>query len=159
MTLPAHIQSVSMKASNTMISLDDQGPPVPSTVICGQDLIVLGAAVAHFGRGLSEEVLSALSWALLNRRGLRDEAEPAPAGRMAERWAAALLADPLEQDTTRALAVFTRVLAGGIADPTDGSSRFHSHDETPTWAEHMEIRAIVGPYLFYAPVPKNLDKS
>lgn len=129
--------------------------PTARSVICGRDLIVLGAAVAHFGRGLGEEVLTAISWALLNRRsrdGIHDLDGSAPA---AESWATSLLCDPLEQETARALAVFTQVLAGGVTDPTDGACRFHCHDETPKWADHMDIRAIVGPYLFYAPISKD----
>ncbi len=69
-----------------------------------------------------------------------------------------LLSDPLDQETARALAVFTQVLAGGVADPTGGASRFHCHDETPKWAAAMDIRAIVGPYLFYAPKLKDKQK-
>ncbi len=127
-------------------------------MICGRDLIVLGAAVAHFGRGLDNDVLTAISWALLNRRTqyTPDADGSVPA---AESWAAALLSDPLEQETAKALAAFTRVLAGGVADPTDGACRFHCHDETPKWADKMDIRAIVGPYLFYAPISKDLEKS
>jgi len=43
---------------------------------------------------------------------------------------------------------------GGVDDPTDGATRFHCHDETPSWAENMDIRAIIGPYLFYENRPK-----
>jgi len=123
-------------------------------VICGMDLMVLGAAVAHYGRGLDEDVLAALSWAFLNRRANGDGSEITPAAASAParspEWAAALMGDPLEQETARALAVFARVVAGGVADPTEGATRFHCHDETPSWAENMDIRAVIGPYLFYA---------
>ncbi len=124
----------------------------------GRDLIVLGAAVAHFGRGLSEDVLTALSWALLNRQSLGETTDVDASALAAERWAAAVLSDPLEPETMRAMAVFAQVLAGGVADPTGGAIRFHCHDETPKWAEQMDIRAIVGPYLFYASKPKDEEK-
>lgn len=122
-------------------------------VICGMDLMVLGAAVAHYGRGLDEDVLAALSWAFLNRRAYEDGTEIGPATAVppasSPDWAAALMGDPLEPETARALAVFTRVVAGGVGDPTAGATRFHCHDETPSWAEDMDIRAVIGPYLFY----------
>lgn len=123
-------------------------------VICGMDLMVLGAAVAHYGRGLDEDVLAALSWAFLNRRANGDGGEIAPvlasSPARSPDWAAALMGDPLDQETARALAVFARVVAGGVADPTEGATRFHCHDETPSWAEKMDIRAVIGPYLFYS---------
>ncbi|MCE7997396.1 MAG: hypothetical protein HEP70_00915 [Rhodobiaceae bacterium] len=127
-------------------------------VICGMDLMVLGAAVAHYGRGLDEDVLAALSWAFLNRRATGDGEEFGPAATSSPDWAAALMGDPLKQETARALAVFTRVVAGCVSDPTEGATRFHCHDETPSWAEDMDIRAIVGPYLFYAPTSKDVEK-
>jgi hypothetical protein len=137
-----------------MIPKENQGVRSTHPVICGMDLMVLGAAVAHYGRGLDEDVLAALSWAFLNRRAYEDGTEIGPATAIppasSPDWAAALMGDPLEPETARALAVFTRVVAGGVADPTAGATRFHCHDETPSWAEDMDIRAVIGPYLFYA---------
>jgi len=159
MTLTVSMQSEMLKPSSPLSSMRNFDQSRVGSLICGRDLIVLGAAVAHFGRGLDEDVLAALSWAFLNRRGQGDGADIGPAAQAVESWASVLLSDPLEQETARALAVFTQVLAGGIADPTDGACRFHCHDETPKWADRMDIRAIVGPYLFYAPISKDLEKS
>ncbi len=141
-----------------MIPKENHGVHSNHPVICGIDLMVLGAAVAHYGRGLDEDVLAALSWAFLNRRANGDGGEIGPAAASSParsparspEWAAALMGDPLEQETARALAVFARVVAGALADPTEGATRFHCHDETPSWAEDMDIRAVIGPYLFYA---------
>jgi hypothetical protein len=149
-----NVRTFVVKASNTMIPMDNHDTRPAAPVICGMDLIVLAAAVAHFGRGLGDEVLTALSWVLLNRHALEHPADPAIPTAGSNDWAESLLADPVERETARALAVFTRVVAGSIDDPTDGATRFHCHDETPTWAKGMDIRAIIGPYLFYAPDPK-----
>ncbi len=154
MTYPLNMQTSVVKASNTMIPMDNHEAYPAAPVICGMDLIVLAAAVAHFGRGLGEEVLAALSWVLLNRYALERPTDLANLTAGANEWAETLLADPIERETARALAVFTRVVAGSLDDPTDGATRFHCHGEAPTWAEGMGIRAIIGPYLFYAPDPK-----
>lgn len=155
MTHPMIMPTPDVKVPNTMIPLDNQECHLAAPAICGMDLIVLAAAVAHFGRGLGEEVLVALSWTLLNRHAF--DADRAIAG--TDDWAAALLADPVEQETARVLAVFTQVVAGAVDDPTNGATRFHCHDETPTWTETMDIRAVIGPYLFYAGRPKGVGKS
>ncbi|MAN63247.1 MAG: hypothetical protein CMI60_15015 [Parvibaculum sp.] len=155
MTRSLPVQTMMPNPSSALSPMRNFDQPSVGSVICGRDLLVLGAAVAHFGRGLSEDVLAALSWALLNRRGLSEGADMGPAAQAAGSWASALLSDPLEQETARALAVFMQVLAGGVPDPIDGACRFHCHDETPKWADKMDIRAIVGPYLFYAPISKD----
>ena len=158
MTQSAHMQFEMPDPSSALSPLRNLEPPVSGLPVSGRDLMVLGAAVTHFGRGLSEDVLTALSWAMLNRRGADAGTDMEHSAEAADRWASALLSDPLDQETARALAVFTRVLSGGVADPTDGASRFHCHDETPKWAAEMDIRAIVGPYLFYAPRLKDAQK-
>ncbi len=169
MTHPMKRPPSVVKASNTMIPMDNpetdptapvicgpaiSGPAISGLAISGMELIVLAAAVAHFGRGLGEQVLVALSWVVLNRHAQEHAFELTNATAGANGWAESLLADPVERETARALAVFTRVVAGSVDDPTDGATRFHCHDETPTWAEGMDIRAIIGPYLFYAPDPR-----
>ena len=154
MTQPLNMPTSLVKAPNTMIPMDNHETCPTAPVICGRDLVFLAAAVAHFGRALGEDVLTALSWALLNRHALEHPAGITIPATGSNDWAESLLADPVERETARALAVFTRVAAGALDDPTDGATRFHCHDETPTWAENMDIRAIIGPYLFYAPDPK-----
>eukprot|EP00435_Cladocopium_sp_Y103_P076946 s1_g685.t1 len=155
MTHTARMQFEMPDPSSALSPMRNLEPPVARPPVSGRDLMVLGAAVTHFGRGLSEDVLTALSWAMLNRRSADDGTDLEHSAQAAEHWATALLADPLDRETARALAVFAQVLTGGVADPTDGASRFHCHDETPKWAAEMDIRAIVGPYLFYASKPKD----
>ena len=116
----------------------------------GADMLLYGAAVRHFGGGLSDEVLEALSWVFLNRRA---SGEPHQASLQPEHaspdWKERQLADPIAPEDARVFAVLAHVLAGGAADPTCGATRFHCHHETPAWAECMDVRALIGPYLFY----------
>ena len=113
-------------------------------------MLLYGAAVCHFGRGLSNEVLEALSWVFLNRRA---SGEPQQALLRPEQaspdWKERQLADPIAPEEARGFAALAHVLAGAVPDPTCGATRFHCHQETPAWAGHMEVRALIGPYLFY----------
>lgn len=122
----------------------------PVRPFTGADMLLYGAAVRHFGAGFSDEVLEALSWVFLNRRA---GGEPQQALLQPEHaspdWMARQLAEPFSPEHARVFASLARVLAGGVADPTGGATRFHCHHETPAWAAHMEARALIGPYLFY----------
>lgn len=116
----------------------------------GEDLILYGVAVAHFSHELNDEVREAISWVLLNRRARGDGDLPGfrPEGAGPE-WKAGALCAPVGAETARAIAALSRVLAGSVPDPTRGATRFHCHQEDPAWAAAMEIRAAIGPYLFY----------
>lgn len=49
----------------------------------------------------------------------------------------------------RALATVCLALAGDLADPTGGATRFHRHDEMPEWARRREPVALIGAWFFY----------
>ena len=51
----------------------------------------------------------------------------------------------------RALAVTGFVWAGDYADPTEGATLVHRHDEAPAWAEHAKGTVLIGPWMFYRP--------
>lgn len=43
------------------------------------------------------------------------------------------------------------VLAREAADPIDGATLFHRHDEDPEWSRDLEPVALIGAYFFYHP--------
>lgn len=49
----------------------------------------------------------------------------------------------------RALATVCLALAGDLADPTGGATRFHRHDEMPEWARRRKPVALIGAWFFY----------
>ncbi len=49
----------------------------------------------------------------------------------------------------RALACVSMVWDGVVADPTNGATRAHPHDEQPDWAQHCEATALIGAMLFF----------
>lgn len=49
----------------------------------------------------------------------------------------------------RSLSIVSGVFAGLYEDPTRGATRFHRHDETPSWAEGRPSNALLGPYIYY----------
>lgn len=59
--------------------------------------------------------------------------------------------DPAALD--RALACVSMVWDGVVADPTNGATRAHRHDEQPDWAEHCQATALIGPMLFFCADP------
>lgn len=42
-----------------------------------------------------------------------------------------------------------KVLARETADPIDGATLFHRHDEAPEWSRDLEPVALIGAYFFY----------
>ncbi|MBL4864379.1 MAG: hypothetical protein JKY63_05760 [Rhodobiaceae bacterium] len=128
----------------------DFGQNLQTCPFTGADMLLYSAAVRHFGRGLSDEVLEALSWVFLNRRasGELQQASLLPEHASPD-WRERQLADPIAPEDARVVAALARVLAGSVPDITCGATRFHCHHETPAWAECMDVRALIGPYLFY----------
>lgn len=49
----------------------------------------------------------------------------------------------------RAFAVTCLVWAGERADPTEGATLAHRHDEAPAWTDNAKGTALIGPWLFY----------
>ena len=117
----------------------------------GTDVILYGTAVSHFGGSHSDEVLEALSWVLLNRRGAGHALDPLllPDGAPVD-WIEGALKLSISPQAMRAVSIFASVVSGAVTDPVRGATRFHNHRESPSWADKMELRAVIGPYLFYA---------
>lgn len=59
--------------------------------------------------------------------------------------------DPAAFD--RALACVSMVWDGVVADPTNGATRAHPHNEQPDWSEHCQATALIGPMLFFRADP------
>lgn len=53
----------------------------------------------------------------------------------------------------RALACVSMVWDGVVADPTNGATRVHLHNEEPDWAEHCQATALIGAMLFFRTGP------
>jgi len=117
----------------------------------GADLIYYGITVSQFGGADSDEVLEALSWVLLNRRGAGRGVDPLllPEGASMD-WIERAHTISISPHVARAISIFALVVSGAVIDPVRGATRFHGHRETPSWAEKMDLRAVIGPYLFYA---------
>ncbi len=49
----------------------------------------------------------------------------------------------------RAFAMTCLVWAGDRADPTEGATLAHRHDEAPAWADRAKGTALIGPWMFY----------
>ena len=50
----------------------------------------------------------------------------------------------------RAFAIACTVWAGDCADPTEGATLAHRHDEeAPAWTERVTGTALIGPWMFY----------
>lgn len=121
--------------------------PVSSPIAFGRDptlgeVALLAGMMADLGARESEEGLTAIGWALLNRYG------------GAEAAASAALPFPRDRqcgaDFCRVLGLAARILAGELPDPTMGATHFHAHDELPAWAEERMPCALIGGHLFYA---------
>jgi len=117
----------------------------------GADLLFYGITVSQFGGSHSDEVLEALSWVLLNRRGAGQGLDPLllPEGAATD-WIESALNISISPHVARAISIFALVVSGAVIDPVRGATRFHGHRETPSWAEKMGLQAVIGPYLFYA---------
>lgn len=119
--------------------------------LTGADVILYGVAVSLFGGSHSDEVLEALSWVLLNRRAVGHALDPLQLPHRApDDWIETTLNTRISPEVAHAVSIFARVVSGSVIEPVRGATRFHSHRETPSWAEQMDLRAIIGPYLFYA---------
>jgi len=53
----------------------------------------------------------------------------------------------------RALACVSMVWDGVVADPTNGATRVHLHNEEPDWAENCQATALMGAMLFFRAEP------
>ena len=47
------------------------------------------------------------------------------------------------------LSLTDRVIMKQIPDPTGGATHYHDKSAAPSWAEHMERCATIGPFTFY----------
>ena len=106
------------------------------------EVAALADMMAHLGPRESEEGLTAIGWALINRYGGADEAAEAALPFPRERRCGA--------EFCRVLGLAARILAGELPDPTWGATRFHAHDDLPAWAEERMPCALIGGHLFYA---------
>lgn len=110
----------------------------------------------------TEPVQTAMVWVLLNRaRQAGGEEGVPPSGVLLSRLCGELMSEVKRAspeartpalDTAefcRALATVCLVCSGDIADPTQGATRFHRHDEMPEWARLAEPRALLGRRFYY----------
>lgn len=97
-----------------------------------------------------EEGQVALAWAVLNRMrrfGTNGGSEGGSGGESG--GGASMAAVFCEPGFLRALAIACLIMSGDIADPTDGATHFHRHDEEPAWAWAARPKALIGWHLFY----------
>lgn len=55
------------------------------------------------------------------------------------------------------LRITRRAIAGALADPTGGATRFHSVDETPRWSRGRLPCTTIGGFVFYRDEPSLLN--
>jgi spore germination cell wall hydrolase CwlJ-like protein len=118
----------------------------------GAEIFHFGIAISQFGQGMTDDVLAALSWVFVHRKlagQLPEALGPVECANVS--GANGNFHAKLSPDTAHAISICASVIAGDILDPVMGATRFHNHYETPSWADKMDLCAIIGPYLFYRP--------
>lgn len=131
-----------------------------STESASMDLQCLGITIYHEARGETREGQIAVAHVIVNRRGqgefpaticavVKQGAEDGGSKCQFSAWCDGRAEQKDPETLAESYAIARAVLAGEIADPTEGAQWFHAADVEPDWVKRLTATVRIGKHKFY----------